>query len=327
MGSHIQTVALLILPIAGVMFLAWSAVSLYLDLKGGDRRKIVQRMQEQASLKGEEAVKKSILRQTKLASTQGYERFLQKVNIIRKIQRMLDQGNIPWSAPRFLVNLLGASALALILCLLITRTVLISSVVGLITFFLPLIIINIKRKMRMKKLVEQLPDIFELISQALRAGHSLASGIQLVGKQMPDPAAIEFARVFHEQNLGIKIEDALKHMADRIGQLDVGLFVTAVLIQRQTGGDLAEVLTKIGGVIRGRIEVMGQVRALTAEGRMSGVVLCALPVVVFMASYSMNPDYAGVLLYEKEGQYLLGAGIVCQILGMLIIKKIVNIKI
>ena len=318
---------MMILPIAGAMFLAWSAVSLYLDLKGGDRRKIVERMQEQASLKEAKAVEKSILRQKGLVTAQGYERLLQKVNIIRKIQRMLDQANLLWSAPRFLINLLGASALALILCLLITRSVSISAIVGLSAFFLPLIVVNIKRKMRMKKLVEQLPDIFELISQALRAGHSLASGIQLVSKQTPDPAAIEFGRVFHEQNLGIKIEDALKHMADRVGQLDVELFVTAVLIQRQTGGDLAEVLTKIGGVIRGRIEVMGQVRALTAEGRMSGVVLCALPVVVFMASYSLNPDYAGVLLYEQAGQYLLGAGIVCQILGMLLIKKIVNIKI
>src|SRR5690606_32625772 len=122
---------------------------------------------------------------------------------------------------------------------------------------------------------------FELMGQALRAGHSLASAIQLVSQQMPDPIGGEFARVFQEQNLGIKVEEALLNMAERVNQMDVKFFVTAVLIQRQTGGDLAEVLDKIGKVIRERVQLLGTVQALTAEGRLSGWVLLALPVAVF----------------------------------------------
>ena len=142
------------------------------------------------------------------------------------------------------------------------------------------------------------------------------------------PALLTHARrVFHEQNLGLKLEEALRNMADRVDLLDVQFFVTAVIIQRQTGGDLAEILDKISKVIRDRIKILGQVRALTAEGRLSGWVLSALPVVVFFAAKTMNPQYTDILLHEKDGQYMLGAAVVMQVMGMLMIKKIVNIKI
>ncbi|MFQ6049081.1 MAG: type II secretion system F family protein, partial [Phycisphaerae bacterium] len=158
-------------------------------------------------------------------------------------------------------------------------------------------------------------------------GHSLASGIQLVSQQMPDPAGTEFGRVFYEQNLGIKVEEALKNMADRVDMLDVRFFVTAVLIQRQTGGDLAEVLDKIGSVIRDRIQLFGQVKALTAEGRLSGWTLLALPVLVFFVELYVNPSYASMLLYDRTGRLLLVVAVVMQLMGMAMIRKIVNIKV
>jgi len=179
----------------------------------------------------------------------------------------------------------------------------------------------------MKKLTGQLPDVFELMSQALRAGHSLASAIQLVHEQMPDPISTEFGRVFHEQNLGIKIEDSLLAMADRVDSLDVRFFVTAVLIQRQTGGDLAEVLDKIGGVIRQRIELFGMVQGLTAEGRLSGWILFALPMVVFAAVLWVNPSYADQLLSDSRGKMMLVGAAGMQLMGLAMIRWIVNIKV
>jgi tight adherence protein B len=179
----------------------------------------------------------------------------------------------------------------------------------------------------MKKLVEQLPDVFELLGQALRAGHSLASGIHLVNEQLPDPAGTEFGRVFYEQNLGIKVEEALTNMANRVDQLDVRFFVTAVLIQRQTGGDLAEILDKISAVIRDRIKLFGTVRGLTAEGRLSGWVLVGLPVLVFFIELSINPSYAEVLLYDPQGKLLLYIAIGMCLMGLAMIRKIVNIKV
>ncbi|HSW45753.1 MAG TPA: type II secretion system F family protein, partial [Phycisphaerae bacterium] len=195
------------------------------------------------------------------------------------------------------------------------------------TFVLPLLWLLRRRKKRIRALVEQLPDVFDLMGQALRAGHALSGAIQLISQQMPRPVGKEFARVFQEQNLGIKIEEALLNMAQRVDQMDVRFFVTAVLIQRQTGGDLAEVLDKIGKVIRDRIQLLGTVQALTAEGRLSGWVLLALPVVVFFACFMVNPDYARVLIETPHGRMMLAVAAAMDLMGMAMIKKIVNIKV
>ena len=146
-----------------------------------------------------------------------------------------------------------------------------------------------------------MPEAVELISRALRAGHGLASGLHLVAEEMKGPIADEFNRVFEEQNLGIPIELALRNMADRIPVMDVRFFVIAVVIQRSTGGDLAEVLDKIGRLIRQRFELHGHVKSLTAEGRLSGVVLLAMPPVAARASLSfVNYDYVSVLFTTPD---------------------------
>ena len=198
---------------------------------------------------------------------------------------------------------------------------------GAAILIMPLIWIGFRKRRRMAKLGSQLPDVFEMMSQALRAGHSLGGAIQLIYEQMPPPIATEFAQVYHEQNLGIRIEDALQSMADRVDSLDVRFFVTAVMIQRQTGGDLAEVLDNISGVIRERIELAGLVRGLTAEGRLSGWVLFALPGIVFVGSMILNPEYGNVLLEDPRGQMMLMAAIGMQLMGIAMIRWIVNIKV
>jgi tight adherence protein B len=203
----------------------------------------------------------------------------------------------------------------------------IALVLAVCVLFLPIMYLNVRRGRRMKRLTNQLPDVFEIMSQALRAGHSLASAIHVVHEQLPDPIGTEFGRVFHEQNLGIKIEDALLSMANRVDSLDVRFFVTAVLIQRQTGGDLAEVLDNISSVIRDRIELLGMVRTLTAEGRLSGYVLFALPTVVFAAVLGLNPNYAHQLLDEPSGKILLLIAFGMQLMGLAMIRWIVNIKV
>jgi len=326
-NSYLQIGMMTALPFAGAVLLAWSAVSLYLDLKGRQRRKMLERFGDQGAQKIAKAVEASILRQARFTQSQGFEQLLYKISFTPKIQRMLEQARIPWSATRFLINLTGISVLAATLCLLIGWRVSIALVVGLSIFAVPMVIIDGKRRARMKKLVEQLPEVFELISQSLRAGHSLGSGLQLVGTQLPDPAGTIFSRVFLEQNFGVKIEDALKALADRVDQLDIRLFVTAILVQKQSGGNLTEVLDKISGVIRDRIKVLGQAKALTAEGRMSGTILCILPVIVFLVVWGLNPGYLDVLLFERTGQFMLGGALVLQLIGMLIIRKIVNIKV
>ena len=172
-----------------------------------------------------------------------------------------------------------------------------------------------------------MPEAVELVSRALRAGHGLASGLRLVAEEMKGPIADEFNRIFEEQNLGIPIELALRNMADRIPVMDVRFFVIAVVIQRSTGGDLAEVLDKIGRLIRQRFELRGHVKALTAEGRLSGVVLLAMPPAMLVLLYFLNREYVSVLFTNPIGVKMLSFTAAGQVVGAWVIKKIVAIKV
>ncbi|MGH7221716.1 MAG: type II secretion system F family protein [Gemmataceae bacterium] len=198
---------------------------------------------------------------------------------------------------------------------------------GLLMFSLPWLWLWNKRRARLSKFGGQLSDALELVARALRAGHSLGAGLHVVAEEMPSPIADEFGRVFEEQNLGIAIEEALRSMCERVPNLDLRFFVTSVAIQRQTGGDLAEILDKIGYVIRERFRILGQVKALTGEGRLSGVVLIALPFALFGFMLNAKPDYIEPLWTTELGKKMSIAGIIAQILGALVIRKIVNIKV
>lgn len=184
-----------------------------------------------------------------------------------------------------------------------------------------------RRGSRFKRFAKQLPDAMELIARALRSGHSLNSGINVVVEEMPSPIATEFMLAYEEQNLGIPIEIALKNMLKRMPNMDLKFFVTAVTIQKQSGGDLSEILDKIGYIIRERFKIMGQVMALTGEGRISGVVLQAMPVALFLILYYMNPDYVMLLFQEDLGKEMLFYAVAMQIMGAFVIKKIVAIKV
>src|SRR5437660_6858294 len=152
---------------------------------------------------------------------------------------------------------------------------------GLVMFTIPFLWLLWKRGSRLKKFAAQMPDAMELLARALRAGQSLGAGLHTVSEEMPNPIAKEFGRVYEEQNLGIPLEEAMLNMCERVPNLDLRFFVTSVAIQRQTGGDMAEILDKIGYVIRERYRILGQVKALTGEGRLSGIVLMGLPFALF----------------------------------------------
>ncbi len=198
---------------------------------------------------------------------------------------------------------------------------------ALLLFSLPWLWLYTKRANRLKAFAAQLPDAMELVARALRAGHSLAAGMHVVAEEMPGPISKEFGRVYEEQNLGIPLEEALKGMCERVPNLDLKFFVTSVAIQRQTGGDLAEILDRIGHVIRERFKILGQVKALTAEGRLSGVVLIALPIGLFLMMLWMKPDYVELLWKDPMGVKMSIGAIVLMLIGSYAIKKIVDIKV
>jgi tight adherence protein B len=227
-------------------------------------------------------------------------------------------------------NFIGLSlgiAFGTMLILPLIRVPLAAAPLGIILGFIPFAALFMKRKRRLAAFGRQMPEALELIGRALRAGHSLASGFKLVADEMPPPIATEFERCYEAQNLGIALEDAIDEMTNRVPNLDLRFFATAVVLQRQTGGDLAEILDKIGYIVRERFKIFGQIQALTGEGRLSGVVLLGLPPVLFVTMWYLNPGYSMTLFTDPMGHQMLAGAIILQIIGALIIRKIVNIKV
>lgn len=249
------------------------------------------------------------------------------VQRFENIPLFLRQADAPLKFEHFLLLCVGAAALGVMLAMIGRAPGPLLPVGGLMGLTAPWIWLLMRRRRRFRRFEKQLPDALELMGRALRSGHSLASGLNVVATEMPAPISTEFQTVYDEQNLGIPLEGALRNMLTRVPNLDLKFFVTAVVIQRQAGGDLAEILNKISFLVRERFKLLGQVKALTGEGRISGVVLMALPVALFFAVYYINPDYVMVLFNHPSGQKMMYTAIFMQILGAVAIKKIVDIKV
>lgn len=320
---------LMILLAAGPLMAFYGAYQLVADLRTAPKKKIVGRLKGRmtGTASTTQAFNLGDLRKEAPKAAGALGRAFARMSFTERLQTVLEQANVSWSASQLLVNLTLISTILLATLVALRLPIFAGLGAAAAVYVLPILFLVFRRRRRLNKLIQQLPDVFELLGQALRAGHSLASGMQVVATELPEPAGTEFGRVFHEQNLGLKVEDALVNLANRMDLLDVRLFVTAVLIQRQTGGDLAEVLDKISGVIRDRIKLHGTVKALTAEGRLSGYVLLALPFVVFLVMIKINYDYAKVLWAHPTGQMMALIAVISMIMGWVMIKKIVNIKV
>lgn len=252
------------------------------------------------------------------------EKFISKY---LNLQLLFAQADISMSVAQFLVICGVLAAAGLLLPAAAGMSLALAPIFSVMLTVSPVAWLLFRRKRRLRKFASQLPEALELIARALRAGHSLASGFSLVAEEMSDPIGGEFSRTFEEQNLGVPLDEALEDLTARVPNLDLKFFATAIILQRQTGGDLAEILDKIGYLIRERFKIWGQVQALTGEGRLSGIVLLALPPALFAVVYRMNPDYLMLLFTDELGKKMLIGGIVMQLFGALVIRKIVNIRV
>jgi tight adherence protein B len=194
-------------------------------------------------------------------------------------------------------------------------------------FLLPFAFLRFKRTRRLRKFEEEFPEGLDLISRALKAGHAFATGLKMVADEMSEPVGPEFRKTFDEQNFGLPMKDALENLTLRIPLLDVRFFATAVLIQRETGGNLSEILENLAHVVRERFKILRQVRVYTAHGRMTGYVLLALPAVLAIALSFINPDHMNMLFRERIGQMLLLTALVMQTVGYFWIKQVVKIEV
>ena len=246
---------------------------------------------------------------------------------VPSLQKLIIQGDANITPSTFMIISLILGALGFTASWMAGVKVYFAPLLGILLALVPFAWLLHKRASRLKKFGSQLPESLELVARALRAGHSLAAGLHVVAEEMPMPVAKEFGRVYEEQNLGITLDEALKGMCDRVPNLDLKFFITSVAIQRQTGGDLAEILDRIGYVIRERIKILGQVKALTAEGRLSGIVLVALPIGLFFLMLWMKPDYIEALWKDPMGIKMSIGAIFLMLVGTYAIKKIIDIKV
>jgi len=243
------------------------------------------------------------------------------------LRLFLDQAAMETSVSKFILLTAGLAGAGAVVPFLLGLPFYIGPGLAVILGIIPIGYVWFKRGKRLAKFGNQLPDALELIARALRAGHSLGAGFHLVSEEMLDPIGGEFRKVFESQNLGVPLEEAITDMTERVPNLDLKFFGTAVILQRQTGGDLAEILDKIGRLVRQRMELFGQIQALTGEGRISGIVLLGMPPALFAVMWYLNPTYVMTLFTDPLGQKMLAGAIVMQLIGAWVIQKIIDIKV
>ncbi len=249
------------------------------------------------------------------------------INRSKFVHRLLEQSDCGMTIDKFVLVSALCAGLGAAGCVIAKAPPALFPVGALGMGFLPMMYLKSRRSWRVGRFVKQLPDAMELIGRALRSGHSLGSSLHLVIEEMPEPISKEFRMAYEEQNLGVSIEMALKNVYRRVPNMDFKFFVTAVSIQRQTGGDLAEILDKLSHIIRERFRIQGVVQALTGEGRLSAIVLMGMPIALFIMMYYLDKDYIMMLFTEEVGRQMLAGAVFAQILGAYVIKKIIQIKI
>lgn len=268
-----------------------------------------------------------LARQELLSEIPWINRALIKVEIISRIKRMIDQADSQITPMRLVLLSATAGVLAFLAASMISTSYLMMGLCGFIATALPFLHISIKRKKRLKKFLQLLPDALDLMSRGVSAGHAFTEALHMVATEMPEPISTEFRKTYEEQNLGLSLKLALENLVQRVPLLDLRMCVTAVLIQRETGGNLSELLEKVAHTIRERFRIMEDLKTLTLSSRWSAWLLCALPVGLALYMSFMNPDYMNVMWRDPRGHKLLAVAGIMQILGMLMVRKIMKINI
>ncbi|MGH9969439.1 MAG: type II secretion system F family protein [Pyrinomonadaceae bacterium] len=250
-----------------------------------------------------------------------------RIQAVMQLKRMLDQADLHITPSRLVMFSVMAGMLAALAASVVSFSILLMFGAGIFAAALPFVHVWWKRKQRFDDFVEHLPDALDLMSRALSAGHAFSEALHMVSTEMPEPIATEFRKTYEEQNLGLSLKLALENLTQRIPLLDLRMCVTAVLIQRETGGNLSEILEKVAYTIRERFRIMGDLKTLTTSSRMSAWLLCGLPIFVTFAITAMNPDYMSILWKDQRGHYLILSAVLLQVTGMLIVRKILRIKI
>jgi tight adherence protein B len=268
-----------------------------------------------------------IFKRTQLSEIGWVDTLLQRWNVSHKIRLLASQAESSWSVSLILGLCGGCGVVAFAVSYYYLPEPLAAVVIGLLASSLPFVYLQMLRARRVKRFNQALPEALDLITRALRSGHSVSAAIEIVGQEATEPIRTEFREVYRQQNFGLPQREALLELATRVPSPDLRFVVTAMLVQKETGGNLVDTLERTAAVVRDRIRIQGEVRTYTAQGRLTGYILGALPIVMFFLINAANHSYARLLIEDPTGRKLIYAGAGAMVLGALMIRKIVNIKV
>jgi tight adherence protein B len=319
---------IVLIGIWAAAMVAWFVVSKYIKSSDLDRIK--------ARLSGTNKTKKaktgktgeaSVMQQDAGTKNRLAQKIVDKYRLGPKIGNLLEQAGMRWAPARLVHTCLLGFMGGFILGWLLTSSIIVAAIGGGVVFIATILFIMRKRKGRLHRFEEIFPDALEFVSRSMRAGHAFSVSLEMIHREFQEPVAGEFRRTFEESNLGLPIEIALQKLATRVPSLDVHFFVSAVLLQKRTGGNLAEILDKLAYVIRERFKLRGRIRAVSAHGKMTATALSAIPAAVAVLMFYTNPDYVKFFFKDDTGNIMLGSAVFLQMVGYLIMKKIVNIEV
>ena len=268
-----------------------------------------------------------ITRRRLISEVPWINRVLLSLRWTDELHRLLEQADIRRPLGFFILLSLILAFAGFFFSSRFTPNHLISIPISAFLAVLPFLYVYSKKRRRMKKFERQLPDAMDLIARALKAGHAFSSGLKMVGDQFDDPIGTEFAKTMNEINFGVGVTEALKKLPNRVDCADLKFFVISVILQRETGGNLAEILENISRLIRERFKLQGRIAALAAEGKLSAIVMVVLPFLVAFAISILNPKYIGTLLTDPLGTIFIAFGLIMMIMGILMMKRMIRIDI
>lgn len=299
----------------------------WISSHGTESKRIQRRLESIANQASNHASHDSILKNRYLEQSSVLNKLLFQLPSAKRLDRILLQSGKDWTLSKLFQYSCFAFLITLSITWVLRLNVVFMLILSILVAFVPLYLVSTARNKRLKKIEEQLPDAIDAICRSLRAGHAFTSAFGLVADELPDPIATEFRITMEENNLGVFINEAMQNLAQRVPITDLRYFVIAVLIQRETGGNLAEILNSISLIIRERFKLVGHIRVLSAEGKMSAWILGLLPFGILGAIGITSPKYLSVLFEDSNGHKLLFVGMTMMIFGILWMRNIIKIRI
>ncbi len=269
----------------------------------------------------------ALLRDEQLSQIPAFDNLLRRSSRVTEIQKMLTQGGLSMRAGNFLGFSALAGVVATIVAYTVSKRVEVAWVALLVGFLLPYSYASFRRNQRFEKFEELFPEAIDTLARAVRAGHAFTTALEMITNEVAEPVAGEFRQLYEEQKFGMPVRDALINLTERMPLVDVKFFVTAVMLQRETGGNLAEILDNLSYVIRERFKIQRQVRVYTAQGRLTMALLMGMPPIIVTVMLLLNPGFIQPLFSDPIGHTLLVAGIILQTIGYFVIRKIIRIRV